>query len=89
VRLREVAKIVDDAENNRLSGLGRMPPPRSARRLPPRTGDSLGAARRQSAAVILNIQRQPGANVIETVDRIKALLPSCRPRCPLRWMWRS
>ena len=26
-------------------------------------------------AVLLNIQRQPGANVIEVVDRIKALLP--------------
>ncbi|POA50723.1 hypothetical protein C1884_30735, partial [Pseudomonas sp. GW460-R15] len=26
-------------------------------------------------AVILNIQRQPGANVIGVVDRIKALLP--------------
>ena len=26
-------------------------------------------------AVILNIQRQPGANIIEVVDRIKKLLP--------------
>ena len=26
-------------------------------------------------AVILNIQRQPGANIIEVVDRIKTLLP--------------
>ena len=26
-------------------------------------------------AVILNIQRQPGANIIEVVDRVKALLP--------------
>ena len=26
-------------------------------------------------AVIINVQRQPGANVIEVVDRIKALLP--------------
>jgi multidrug efflux pump len=26
-------------------------------------------------AIILNIQRQPGANVIKVVDRIKALLP--------------
>ena len=29
----------------------------------------------EAPAVILNIQRQPGANVIEVVDRIKALLP--------------
>src|SRR5262249_14442275 len=27
-------------------------------------------------AIIVNIQRQPGANVIEVVDRIKTLLPS-------------
>ena len=33
-------------------------------------------------AVILNIQRQPGANVIETVDRIKTLLPQLRAALP-------
>ena len=32
-------------------------------------------------AIILNVQRQPGANVIEVVDRIKALLPRCARRC--------
>ncbi len=32
--------------------------------------------------VILNIQRQPGANVIETVDRIKALLPQLQSTLP-------
>src|SRR6202049_3964796 len=29
-------------------------------------------------AVILNIQRQPGANIISVVDRVKALLPALR-----------
>src|SRR5579864_4890078 len=33
-------------------------------------------------AVILNIQRQPGANVIEVVDRIQALLPQLRASLP-------
>jgi multidrug efflux pump len=33
-------------------------------------------------AVILNIQRQPGANVIEVADKIKALLPSLRDSLP-------
>ena len=33
-------------------------------------------------AVILNIQRQPGANIIEVVDRIKALLPQLRDSLP-------
>ncbi|GFE60958.1 MdtB/MuxB family multidrug efflux RND transporter permease subunit [Geobacter sp. AOG2] len=35
-----------------------------------------------SPAVILNIQRQPGANVIEVVDRIKRLLPQLQTSLP-------
>ncbi|MDP1967114.1 MAG: multidrug efflux RND transporter permease subunit, partial [Reyranella sp.] len=34
-------------------------------------------------AVIVNVQRQPGANVIEVVDRIKALLPQLRESLPV------
>src|SRR5271166_6464775 len=37
--------------------------------------DNLAAWMNTVPAVILNIQRQPGANVIAVVDRIKALLP--------------
>jgi len=33
-------------------------------------------------AVIVNIQRQPGANVIEVVDRVKALLPQLQGALP-------
>ena len=33
-------------------------------------------------AVILNIQRQPGANIIEVVDRIKKLLPQLKASLP-------
>jgi multidrug efflux pump len=33
-------------------------------------------------AVILNIQRQPGANIISVVDRIRALLPQLRVSLP-------
>jgi len=33
-------------------------------------------------AVIVNIQRQPGANIIAVVDRIKALLPQLRASLP-------
>ena len=33
-------------------------------------------------AVILDIQRQPGANIIETADRVKALLPRLRASLP-------
>ena len=33
-------------------------------------------------AIILSVQRQPGANVIETVDRIKSLLPQLQASLP-------
>ncbi|MGP8123362.1 MAG: efflux RND transporter permease subunit, partial [Xanthobacteraceae bacterium] len=35
----------------------------------------LGAWANTTPAIILNVQRQPGANIIEVVDRIKTLLP--------------
>src|SRR5581483_1425015 len=42
----------------------------------------LGAWANERAAVILNIQRQPGANVIEVVDRVKQLLPQLQATLP-------
>jgi multidrug efflux pump len=36
----------------------------------------------ESPAVIVNIQRQPGANIIAVVDRIKALLPQLQASLP-------
>ena len=42
----------------------------------------LGAWANQTAAVLLNIQRQPGANVIEVVDSIKKLLPQLQATLP-------
>ncbi|MDP1796647.1 MAG: efflux RND transporter permease subunit, partial [Planctomycetaceae bacterium] len=36
----------------------------------------------ETPAVILNIQRQPGANIIEVVDRIKELLPQLKESLP-------
>ena len=33
-------------------------------------------------AIIVNVQRQPGANVIQTVDRIKTLLPTLQAALP-------
>jgi multidrug efflux pump len=37
----------------------------------------------ETPAVIVNIQRQPGANIIAVVDRIKALLPQLQASLPL------
>jgi multidrug efflux pump len=42
----------------------------------------LAAWKNNTPAVILNIQRQPGANVIEVSDRVKALLPQIRQTLP-------
>ncbi len=36
----------------------------------------------ETPAVIVNIKRQPGANIIEVVDRIEALLPQLRASLP-------
>src|SRR5437667_419495 len=59
LRLKDVAQIVDDAENLRLAAWVDKTP-----------------------GVILNVQRQPGANVIQTVDRVKALLPRLQAALP-------
>jgi multidrug efflux pump len=42
----------------------------------------LGAWSGLTPAIILNVQRQPGANVIETVDAIKAKLPDLQASLP-------
>jgi len=42
----------------------------------------LAAWTNTTPAVILNVQRQPGANVIEVVDRITALLPQLQAALP-------
>ncbi len=59
VRLSDVAKVVNGAENSRLQAWTNTVP-----------------------AVILNIQRQPGANVIKVVDSIKAMLPKLKETLP-------
>ena len=42
----------------------------------------LGAWMNTTPAIVLNVQRQPGANVIGTVDRIKAELPGLEATLP-------
>src|SRR3979411_240483 len=42
----------------------------------------LAAWANELPAIIVNIQRQPGANVIEVVDRIKSLLPQLQASLP-------
>ena len=59
VRLSDVARVIDGAENNREAAWANLQP-----------------------AVILNIQRQPGKNIITVVDGIKSLLPQLEASLP-------
>ena len=44
--------------------------------------DKLGAWMNETPAIIMNVQRQPGANVISVVQSIKALLPQLQASLP-------
>ncbi len=59
IHLKEVADVIDGAENARLAAWANASP-----------------------GVILNVQRQPGANVIAVADRIKAALPALKASLP-------
>ncbi|HEY2499806.1 MAG TPA: multidrug efflux RND transporter permease subunit [Candidatus Angelobacter sp.] len=59
VRLKDVATVVDGAENVKQAAWMNLSP-----------------------AVIVNIQRQPGANIIGVVDRIKKVLPQLQGALP-------
>ncbi|WP_415755320.1 MdtB/MuxB family multidrug efflux RND transporter permease subunit [Pseudomonas leptonychotis] len=59
LRLKDVASIIDGAENQRLA-----------------------AWANRNEAVLVNVQRQPGANVIDVVDRIQTLLPNLTQGLP-------
>jgi multidrug efflux pump len=67
VRLGDLGQVIDNVENVRLGGW---------------VWQKLGGGAGQRPAVILDIQRQPGANIIETADRVKALLPRLRASIP-------
>jgi multidrug efflux pump len=43
---------------------------------------ALGGWMNTTPALILNVRRQPGANVVDVVDRIKSLLPSLKAALP-------
>ena len=59
VFLRDVATVVQGAQNNKLASWANTTP-----------------------AVLINVQRQPGANVIQVVDSIKELLPRIQADLP-------
>ncbi|MFT3777179.1 MAG: efflux RND transporter permease subunit [Ottowia sp.] len=69
VRLKDVARVIDGAENSRLGAWAGI--------------KADGAASAPLApAIILNVQRQPGANVIATADAIARQLPELQAGLP-------
>lgn len=84
IRLKDVAQVVESAENVKLGAwAGQDCLPEAATRPPSEGGNCLGPARRQlQPAIVLNVQRQPGANVIATVDAIKQRLPELTQGLP-------
>ncbi len=59
VRLQDVARVYDGAENDRILALFNGKP-----------------------AIVVRIQASPGANIVATVDRIKAVLPQLQAQLP-------
>ncbi|MBH2018246.1 MAG: efflux RND transporter permease subunit [Burkholderiales bacterium] len=81
VRVSNVAQVVESAENTQLGAWASIACDASAS--PDEKNDCLGTpGRRLVPAIILNVQRQPGANVIATVDAIKARLPELQAGLP-------
>ena len=68
VRMTDVARVVDGAENTQLGAWAAL-----------RVGERDPVL---YPAIILNVQRQPGANVIGTVDAIKKQLPELEASLP-------
>jgi multidrug efflux pump len=83
VRLSEVARVLDSAENTQLGAwAGNECTPEAANKPADHGGCLEGGQRRLTAAIVMNVQRQPGANVIRTVDAIKAQLPALQAQLP-------
>ena len=73
VHLSDVARVIDGSENDRLGAWTGIKSD---------TGDKADSATPLPASIILNVQRQPGANVIATVDAIKRQLPQLEKSLP-------
>jgi len=74
IRLGDVAHVVNGVENEQLAGWA------GVRTEPTTKGGQAEVSNKR--AIILSVQRQPGANIIDVVDAIKKLLPQLRASMP-------
>ena len=83
VRLKDVAEVIPGSENSRLGAWAGIKNDSGLRSNDGRSGRiSLENGNVLTPAIILNVQRQPGANVIATVDAIQRQLPELKQGLP-------
>ncbi len=80
IRMTDVARVVDGAENTQLGAWAGVKRESGAGRSEDTSVPSVAAD--MYPAIILNVQRQPGANVIGTVDAIRKQLPELQASLP-------
>ena len=81
IRMVDVARVVDSAENTQLGAWAGTHCGGAASGPSAESATCVGG-RDLLPAIILNVQRQPGANVIATVNAIKAQLPDLQAGLP-------
>ena len=82
VRLKDVARVSDGSENSRLGAWTAIKNDSGSRTSDGRQGAETPETAALTPAIILNVQRQPGANVIATVDAINKELPALQQSLP-------
>ncbi len=88
IHIADVADVIQSAENNQLGAWAGLPcTPHAPAPATVADGPPVDDCRGNGGAVlipaiIVNVQRQPGANVIATVDAIKAQLPTLQAGLP-------
>src|SRR5450631_2657619 len=82
VRMSDVARVIDSAENNQLGAWAGSDCPAAASGVAGSECFGNSPRRQLVPAIIMNVQRQPGANVIATVDAIKKQLPTLQAGLP-------
>jgi multidrug efflux pump len=84
VRLKDVATVIDGAENlYQAAWMGFAAQPAHTQKQPDGTTIDVPASPAYvKSAIIINIQRQPGANIIGVVNEVQGLLPKLRQSLP-------